>query len=82
MAQMMGVANMGGPAVGVLPEFPTSTVPPGATMPEAMKGMRHGAMDHAGPATDHDSTTARPAIRILACHGLLCPSSSCGVPSC
>ena len=66
MAKMMGVANMGGPAVGFLPEFPTPTVPRGATMAEVMKGMDHGtmdhgAMDHAAPATGHDSTAAKPA---------------------
>ena len=48
MAQMMGLANMGGPAVGFLAEFPTPTVPRGATMAEAMKAMGHGA--HAAPA--------------------------------
>jgi hypothetical protein len=49
MAQMMGVQNMGGPAVGFLPELPKGTVPRGAT--EAMimssmggmSGMAHGA---------------------------------------
>ncbi len=66
MANMMGVANMGGPAVGFLPEFPTPTVPRGATLAEVMKGMDHGtmdhgAMDHAAPATGHDSTAAKPA---------------------
>jgi hypothetical protein len=50
MAQMTGVPNMGGPAVGFLPEFPTPTVPRGATMAEAMKGMDHGAMEHGAPA--------------------------------
>jgi len=54
MAQMMGVANMGGPAVGFLPAFPMPTVRRGATMAEAMKGMDHGAMGH-------DSTTSTPA---------------------
>jgi hypothetical protein len=66
MAQMMGVANMGGPAVGFLPDFPTPTVPRGATMAEAMKGMDHGAMDHKAmdqpaPAMGRDSTAAKPA---------------------
>ena len=56
MAQMMGVANMGGPAVGFLPEFPTPTVPRGATMAEAMKAMGHGA--HAAPSTG--APEARP----------------------
>ena len=61
MAQMMGVANMGGPAVGFLPEFPTPTVPRGATMAEAMKQMDHGAMDHGAPATGRDSSASKPA---------------------
>ena len=76
MARMTGVANMGGPAVGFLPEFPTPTVPRGATMAEAMKGMDHGAMEHAAPATEapgdsaaaggahqHDATTTPGASR-------------------
>ena len=42
MADMMGVANMGGPAVGFTPEFPTPTIERGATMSEAMKAMGHG----------------------------------------
>ena len=41
MAQMMGVANMGGPAVGFLAEFPTPTVERGAVM----TGMDHAKMD-------------------------------------
>ena len=40
MAQMMGVQNMGGPAVAFLPEFPTPTVERGAVM----IGMEHGNM--------------------------------------
>ena len=66
MAQMMGVANMGGPAVGFLPEFPSPTVPRGATMAEVMKGMDHGGMNHnatdqPAPAVGRDSTAAKPA---------------------
>jgi hypothetical protein len=41
MADMMGIANMGGPAVGFTPEFPTPTIERGATMAEAMKAMGH-----------------------------------------
>jgi hypothetical protein len=44
MAQMMGVANMGGPAVGFLGEFPTPTVERGAVM----TGMDHAKMDMPG----------------------------------
>ena len=51
MATMMGVANMGGPAVRFLAEFPTPTVARGATAEEAMKAMGHG--------TPTDSTTPR-----------------------
>lgn len=51
MAQMMGVQNMGGPAVGFLPELPAGTVARGSTamtnMP-GMTGMAHAAA--AGPA--------------------------------
>ncbi len=42
MAQMMGAQNMGGPAVGILPGWPTPTVARGSTMAEAMKSMQHG----------------------------------------
>jgi hypothetical protein len=51
MAGMMGIANMGGPAVDFTPEFPTPTVERGATMAEAMKAMGH----------DHAPSTPRPA---------------------
>ena len=44
MAQMMGVANMGGPAIGFLPEFPTPTVERGAVM----TGKDHAKMDMPG----------------------------------
>ena len=46
MGEMMGVANMGGPAIGFLPGWPTPTIARGASMAEAMKGMsgmQHGA---------------------------------------
>ena len=54
MGEMMGIENMGGPAVGILPGWPTPTLARGASMLEAMKGMAgmsgmsHGA--HAGAA--------------------------------
>ena len=55
MGEMMGIENMGGPAVGILPGWPTPTLARGASMLEAMKGgmagmsgMSHGA--HAGAA--------------------------------
>ena len=57
MAQMMGIENMGGPAVGFLAEFPQPTVERGAVMAgmdhSRMPGMRMGA-DSARPgAMDH-----------------------------
>ncbi len=59
MSAMMGVQNMGGPAVGFLPAFPTPTVARGAVM----ASMNHGAMpgmDHAAtPATRPDSSATR-----------------------
>jgi hypothetical protein len=43
MGEMMGVANMGGPAVGFLAGWPTPTLARGVSMAEAMKGMQHGS---------------------------------------
>ena len=70
MAQMMGVENMGGPAVGFLAELPQPTVERGAVMAgmdhSQMPGMRMGrdsarmgAMDHARmnmPGVARDTT--------------------------
>jgi hypothetical protein len=42
MVEMMGVENMGGPAVNFPKSLPTPTVPRGSTMAEVMKGMGHG----------------------------------------
>jgi len=39
MAQMMGLENMGGPAVGFLPGWPTPTIARGQPAAEAMKNM-------------------------------------------
>ncbi|HVS60940.1 MAG TPA: hypothetical protein VHE82_09655 [Gemmatimonadaceae bacterium] len=39
MAQMMGLENMGGPAVGILPGWPTPTIARGQSAAEAMKNM-------------------------------------------
>ena len=39
MGEMMGVANMGGPAVNILPGWPTPTLARGASMLDAMKSM-------------------------------------------
>ena len=53
MARMMGVNNMGGPAVGFLAALPEPTVPRGMSMADmdhaAMPGMDHAAMGHAMP---------------------------------
>ncbi len=46
MGEMMGIENMGGPAVGLLAGWPTPTVARGVSMAEAMTamaGMQHGA---------------------------------------
>ena len=60
MAQMMGVQNMGGPAVGFLADFPKPTVERGAVM----AGMDHSKM-HMAPADSSkmahgDSAKAAP----------------------
>ena len=47
MAEMMGVQNMGGPAVGFLPDLPTATVARGSTAMSNMTSM--GGMPHAAP---------------------------------
>lgn len=46
MTAMMGLNNMGGPAVNFLPAFPKPTVERGAVM-SGMAGMQHGAMNMA-----------------------------------
>jgi hypothetical protein len=68
MARMMGIENMGGPAVGFLGEFPTPTVERGAVMAgmdhSKMPGMRKDStagVDHA--RMGHDSSRARAAAR-------------------
>ena len=61
MGEMMGVANMGGPAVGLLTGWPTPTLERGISMLEAMKQM-HGMKPMPGigsePATSTDSSHA------------------------
>ncbi len=62
MGTMMGIQNMGGPAVGFLPEFPTPTVARGAVMAHA--GMNHGAAgqtSHAGHAGTQPAGQAHTA---------------------
>jgi hypothetical protein len=60
MGEMMGIANMGGPAVGFLAGWPTPTIARGASMAEAMKGMQHGASGAmpAMPGTTHGADSA------------------------
>ncbi|MEO8335048.1 MAG: hypothetical protein ABI664_08750 [bacterium] len=60
MGEMMGIDNMGGPAVGFLAAWPKPTLPRGATMVEAMKGMQHGASGAmpAMPGMTHSADSA------------------------
>ena len=80
MSHAMGVQNMGGPVVGLLPGFPEPTVERGAVM--AHGGMQHGAAG--GSATDHAAmghgqpSAALPATDHSA-HGAQTPST--GAPS-
>jgi hypothetical protein len=60
MGTMMGVENMGGPAVGILAGWKTPTIPRGATMAEAMKAMPGMQHDHDTPASA-PATPAAPA---------------------
>src|SRR5688572_4262341 len=68
MATHMGIENMGGPAVGFLPELPTPTVSYGAVMqhdPQTgeMTGISYGEaiggahQDHGAPAAPRDADT-------------------------
>ena len=67
MAQMMGLENMGGPAVGFLPGWPTPTIARGMPAAEAMKAMAHAGMPGmaAMPAARPDSThAAMPGMQV------------------
>jgi hypothetical protein len=78
MAQHMGIENMGGPAVGFLPELPTPTVTYGAVMVHdertgAMTGFKYGQATggaHAGHAMPAlaDSSKTMPADSAHAGH--------------
>src|SRR5688572_33119812 len=57
MAGMMGVNNVGGPAVDFTPEFPAPTVKRGATMAEVMKAMGH---DHGTSSSGQSAPTPTP----------------------
>ncbi|HEX8674635.1 MAG TPA: hypothetical protein VF710_22230 [Longimicrobium sp.] len=56
MGTMMGIQNMGGPAVGFLPAFPEPTLPRGAVM--AHTGMNHGAAGQTSHAAHGDAQPA------------------------
>ena len=59
MAQMMGLENMGGPAVGILPGWPTPTIARGQPASEAMKNMAGMSGAHANmPGMKMDSSSA------------------------
>jgi hypothetical protein len=90
MSHAMGVQNMGGPVVGLLPGFPEPTVERGAVM--AHGGMQHGtaggsAADHA--AMGHAPAAAPPSAAMPAtdhaAHGAQAPSApmpgAAGAPS-
>ena len=72
MGTMMGVENMGGPAVGFLAGFPTPTLARGASMAEAMKGMagmQHGAAGASGMAgMQHGATGMGDSTKAGAAH--------------
>ena len=79
MASHMGLENMGGPAVGFLPELPTPSVTYGAVMTHddrtgAMTGFAYGSAtggEHAGHApTAPPADTARPAADPHAGHAV------------
>jgi len=61
MADMMGIQNMGGPAVDFPPGFPTPTVERGATMAEVMKAMGHDMTPK--PAEEAAEPAEKPADR-------------------
>ena len=62
MAQMMGVENMGGPAVGILPGWPTPTIARGQPASEAMKNMTGMSGAHANmPGMKKDSSSGSGA---------------------
>ena len=75
MGTMMGVENMGGPAVGFLAGFPTPTLARGASMAEAMKGMagmQHGATGAPGMAgmagMQHGAAAMKDSAKAGAAH--------------
>jgi hypothetical protein len=79
MAQMMGIANMGGPAVGFLPTFPTPTVARGASADDAMKSMHQGdaagMKDMPGMETKPSPPAAPPAMDHSQMPGMAMPAA-------
>ncbi|GAC1652082.1 MAG: hypothetical protein NVS4B3_13790 [Gemmatimonadaceae bacterium] len=77
MGEMMGVENMGGPAVGILSGWPTPTLARGASMLDAMKNMpgmaRMGGMSH-GTAT----SAAGHGMTGMSMSGVKTPDSTSG----
>jgi hypothetical protein len=78
MGEMMGIENMGGPAVGFLAGWPKPTLARGVSMAEAMKGMQHGApgampampgMSHGAGASDTTAATRRMMQQVDSTHG-------------
>jgi hypothetical protein len=57
MGQMIGIANMGGPAVGVLTDWPAPTLERGISMIDAMK-----RMPGMGPMSDSPTDTSHAAM--------------------
>ena len=57
MGEMMGVNNMGGPAVGFIADLPEPSVPYGMSM----AGMDHARMGHGEPGQDAHAGHAMPA---------------------
>ncbi len=86
MGQMIGIENMGGPAVGVLSGWTAPTIPRGITMADAMKsmpgmaGMGHGAT---APAAGHSMPgMSMPGMKMNdSAHAGTMPGMSMGEPT-
>lgn len=87
MGEMMGIANMGGPAVNIMIGWPAPTLARGASMLDAMKGMAGmaGMPGMAPAAVTHDSMAgmhmapAKAADTTAAKHGAMPPGASAGM---
>jgi len=65
MAQMMGIENMGGPAIGFLPGWPTPTIARGQSAADAMKnmaGMSGAGSNMAGMKMDSSSSAGAASM--------------------